>query len=107
MKRDDGGKKEATPKDFDVIRYPLMTEKSTKVLELSNAYAFVVDKAATKLDVKGAVERVFDVKVESVNTIVVKGKRKVFRGRQGRRPDFKKAIVRLSAGDKIDLGIGV
>jgi large subunit ribosomal protein L23 len=107
MKKNEKVKKEATSKDFDVIRYPVMTEKSTKVLEESNAYVFVVDKAATKSDVKGAIERVFDVHVESVNTIVVKGKRKVFRGRRGCRPDFKKAIVKLSADDKIDLGIGV
>jgi large subunit ribosomal protein L23 len=93
--------------DFDIIRYPLMTEKSTKILELSNAYVFVVDSSATKSDVKCAVERVFDVKVESVNTIVVKGKRKIFKGKRGKRADFKKAIVRLNVDSKIELGIGV
>jgi large subunit ribosomal protein L23 len=94
-------------KDFDIIRYPVMTEKSTKVLENSNSYIFVVDKSASKPDIKRAIERVFEVKVKSVNTLIVKGKNKVFRGKRGRRSDFKKAIVRLNQDDKIELGVGV
>jgi large subunit ribosomal protein L23 len=99
--------KRAAPKDYDIIRYPLLTEKSTKILETSNAYVFVVDKFANKFDIKRAIERVFSVKVVSVNTLISKGKRKVFRGRIGKRSDFKKAIVRLETGNKIDLGMGV
>jgi large subunit ribosomal protein L23 len=93
--------------DYDIIRYPLLTEKSTKILEEANAYVFVVEKTATKDSVKSAIEKIFDVKVVSVNTIVVKGKRKIFRGRMGKRADYKKAIVRLGTDHKIDLGVGV
>ncbi|MDO4974813.1 MAG: 50S ribosomal protein L23 [Alphaproteobacteria bacterium] len=97
----------ATAKDYDTIKYPLMTEKSTMILEKSNGYVFVVEKTATKSDIKNAVERIFDVKVLSVNTIVNKGKNKSFRGIPGKRSDFKKAIVRLESGNKIELGVGV
>jgi large subunit ribosomal protein L23 len=71
----------------------------------ANFYAFVVDKTATKKEIKEAIERVFSVKVESVNTMVNKGKVKSFKRRSFRRPDFKKAIVRLAESDKIDLGV--
>lgn len=100
-------KVKATFRDYDIIRHPVMTEKSTKILETSNAYVFVVDVSATKGQIKDAIERVFDVKVKAVNTIVMKGKRKVFRGKPGRRADYKKAIIQLDSGNKIDLGVGV
>ncbi|MDR0744457.1 MAG: 50S ribosomal protein L23 [Holosporales bacterium] len=100
-------KVQATFRDYDIIRYPVMTEKSTKLLEIANAYVFVVDKFATKPEIKIAIQRVFGVKVKSVNTISVQGKRKVFRGKPGQRADFKKAIIRLESGEKIDLGVGV
>lgn len=100
-------KMKPTFKDYDLIRRPVITEKSTRLLELSNTYVFVVDKKATKSEIKGAIERIFGVKVHSVNTLLMKGKNKVFRGRQGRRSDFKKAMVRLNSGEKIDLGVGV
>lgn len=93
--------------DFDIIRYPVVTEKSTRILDVSGAYVFVVDKSASKQAIKEAIERVFSVKVKSVNTLNVKGKNKIFRGRPGRRSDFKKAIVSLEEGNKIDLSIGV
>lgn len=94
-------------RDYDIIRHPLMTEKSTKLLGDSNSYVFVVDKSASKPEIKDAIERIFGVKVLAVNTIVNKGKNKVFRGKPGRRSDFKKAIVRLDSNGKIDLGVGV
>jgi len=97
----------ATAKDYDIIKYPLMTEKSTMVLEKANGYVFVVKKTATKFDIKNAVEKIFNVKVLSVNTIINKGKNKLFRGIPGKRSDFKKAIVRLESGNKIELGVGV
>jgi large subunit ribosomal protein L23 len=100
-------KVKATFRDYDIIRHPVMTEKSTMILEKSNAYVFVVDKSATKPEIKETIERIFNVKVVSVNTIVMMGKRKVFKGRIGRRAGFKKAIVRLETGNKIELGIGV
>ena len=100
-------KVQAYSRDYDILRYPILTEKSTMILEKSNSYVFVVDMNATKQDVKNAVERIFGVKVEKVNTIVSKGKAKGFRGRYGKRVDVKKAIVKLGAGDKIELGVGV
>ena len=100
-------KVQAYSKDYDVLRHPVMTEKSTMILEKAGSYVFVVDINATKTDVKKAVERIFGVKVAKVNTIVNKGKIKGFRGRYGKRADFKKAIVRLEAGNKIELGVGV
>jgi large subunit ribosomal protein L23 len=96
-----------TSKNYDIVRYPVMTEKSTMILEKVNAYVFAVDKHATKPEIKKAIEGIFDVKVVSVNTILNKGKRKVFRGHLGRRADLKKAIVRLASGNKIELGVGV
>ncbi|MDR1488349.1 MAG: 50S ribosomal protein L23 [Holosporales bacterium] len=92
-------------KDFDIIRSPSMTEKSNLLLEKVNAYTFIVDKTAKKQEIKGAIERVFKVKVLSVNTINSQGKTKVFRGRIGKRADFKKAIVKLAENNKIDLGV--
>lgn len=100
-------KVQAYSRDYDILRYPILTEKSTMILEKSNSYVFVVDMNATKQDVKNAVERIFGVKVEKVNTIVSKGKAKGFRGRYGKRVDVKKAIVKLGVGDKIELGVGV
>ncbi len=94
-------------REYDIIRYPVMTEKSTKLLELSNSYVFVVDKTATKPEIKDAIEKIFGVKVISVQTIVNKGKTKYFRGKPGKRSDFKKAIVKIAADGKIDLGVGV
>jgi large subunit ribosomal protein L23 len=94
-------------KDYDIIRYPLMTEKATKLLSNTNTYVFIVDINASKPEIKNAIERVFNVSVKSINTIVNKGKRKYFRGNPGKRADFKKAMVRLLDNNKIDLGIGV
>ena len=100
-------KVQAFSKDYDILRYPVLTEKSTQNLEKANAYVFVVDINATKHDVKNAVERVFGVKVAKVNTIVRKGKVRGFRGKYGRKADIKREIVKLNAGDKIELGVGV
>ncbi|GHT88887.1 50S ribosomal protein L23 [Alphaproteobacteria bacterium] len=97
----------AIEKEFDMIRYPVMSERATKILKMTNAYVFVVDKMATKQEIRAAIGRVFSVKVKSVNTMLVAGKEKIFRGKRGKRADFKKAIVRLESGEKIDLGIGV
>ncbi|MDR0552824.1 MAG: 50S ribosomal protein L23 [Holosporales bacterium] len=92
-------------RDFDIIRYPVYSEKATRLIEVANFYTFIVDKTATKKEIKGAIERVFSVKVESVNTMVNKGKMKSFRRHPFRRSDFKKAIVRLAESDNIDLGV--
>lgn len=94
-------------KYFDIIRYPVNTEASNKAMSENNSYTFIVDKKASKNDIKQAIENVFDVKVVDVNTMIRKGKQKVFRGKLGRRADTKRAIVKLATGNKIDLGTGV
>lgn len=91
---------------FDVLRAPLVTEKSTLAAE-KNQYGFRVDLNATKQDIKVAVERLYKVNVEKVNTILLKGKVKRFKGRIGKRNDTKKAIVRIAEGQKIDLSSGL
>jgi len=84
-----------------VIRYPSITEKNTVLRTSQNKFVFEVATDATKPQIKKAVEKLFNVKVLSVNTIVVKGKMK----RQGRtagyRPNWKKAIVKIQAGQTI------
>jgi large subunit ribosomal protein L23 len=87
---------------YDVIRAPLVTEKSTLVSE-ANQVMFKVAITATKPDIKEAVERLFNVKVVAVNTLIRKGKVKRFRGVKGQQSDFKKAIVTLEEGQTIDI----
>jgi large subunit ribosomal protein L23 len=87
---------------YDVIRAPLVTEKSTLVSE-NNQVMFKVAMNASKPDIKEAVERLFNVKVLAVNTLVRKGKVKRFRGVKGQQSDFKKAIVTLQEGQTIDI----
>jgi large subunit ribosomal protein L23 len=93
-------------KDYDILRYPVVTEKSTTMGEYGQ-YFFIVDQKVTKGEVKAAVERVFDVKVKSVNTMIRKGKLKAFRGRLGLRSDVKKAMVSLEQGYSITFVSGV
>ncbi len=94
------------PEHYDVIRRPLVTEKSTMASE-ANAVVFEVAIDATKPAIREAVEALFDVKVRSVNTLIRKGKTKTFRGRRGRQNDMKKAIVRLEDGHMIDVMTGL
>ena len=94
------------PRHYDVIVSPIITEKATTASE-NNQVLFNVRKTATKPQIKAAVEGLFGVKVLAVNTILVKGKAKVFRGRPGQRSDWKKAMVRLAEGQSIDLTTGL
>ena len=91
---------------YEIIRAPIITEKSTLGSE-NNQITFRVPLDATKPEIFAAIEGLFEVKVRSVNTIRQKGKNKVFRGRRGRRSDYKKAIVRLEEGHSIDVTTGV
>ena len=91
---------------YEVIRAPLITEKTTNGSEHSQV-TFKVAADATKPEIKQAVEGLFKVKVKAVNTVTVKGKSKVFRGRPGVRSDWKKAIVSLVDGHKIDVTTGL
>ncbi len=87
---------------YDVIRSPIVTEKSTMASENSQV-VFKVSIDATKPEIKEAIERLFNVKVLAVNTLVRKGKLKRFKGVKGRQSDFKKAIVTLEEGQAIDI----
>ena len=89
-------------KAYGTIIRPLVTEKSTMGGEHGQV-SFIVAMTATKPEIKAAVEILFDVKVTAVNTSVLKGKTKIFRGRKGRRNDTKKAIVTLADGQAIDM----
>ena len=91
---------------YQTILSPLITEKATALSE-QNQVVFKVQIDATKPEIKAAVEGLFNVKVLAVNTMVVKGKTKRFRGRQGQRSDWKKAMVRLAEGQSIDLTTGL
>ncbi|SIQ53956.1 50S ribosomal protein L23 [Solilutibacter tolerans] len=88
---------------YEVIRAPRVSEKTARLQEVSNQYVFEVATTATKADVKAAIEQIFDVKVESVNVVNVKGKQKAFRSRMGRRSDWRKAYVKLADGQSIDV----
>lgn len=84
-----------------VIRAPHISEKSTLVAETNNTIVFKVAKDATKAEIKAAVEQLFEAKVDSVRTLVVKGKTKRTGYRLGRRSDWKKAYVKLAEGTEI------
>ncbi len=87
----------------DVIKGPIITEKLDRAREKFRHYSFVVDRHATKVDVALAVTQLFKVTVEDVRTLVVRGKVKRVGKNIGKRPNFKKAIVTLKEGDKIEL----
>lgn len=93
-------------RQFELVRAPVITEKATLGSE-HNQVTFRVPLDATKPEIKTAVEQLFDVKVVAVNTLRQKGKTKMFRGRRGRRSDYKKAIVRLEEGQSIDVTTGI
>ncbi len=86
----------------EIIRRPLITEKSTQQKEENRQYVFEVDPEANKIEIKEAVEQLFRVKVLKVRTLNVLGKIKRLGRRYGKRPDWKKAIVTLREGDRID-----
>src|SRR5271169_4758190 len=94
------------PRHYDVILAPVITEKATSASEHSKV-VFKVASHATKPQIKEAVEKLFDVKVKSVNTLVRKGKFKMFRGAAGRQSDVKNAIVTLEEGHRIDVTTGL
>ena len=94
------------PRHYDVILSPVITEKATLASE-RNQVVFKVARAATKPQIKEAVEKLFDVKVKAVNTLVRKGKHKAFRGRPGVQSDVKKAVVTLEEGHRIDVTTGL
>jgi len=94
------------PALYDLIRAPLITEKGTLV-SAHNQVVFRVPLSATKPEIKKAIEALFKVNVNAVNTLITKGKVKRFRGRPGRRSDVKKAFVTLAEGQSIDVTTGL
>lgn len=88
---------------YDVLRGPLLTEKGTMLKETENKVLFKVAKNANKIEIKKAVEEIFKVKVDAVATINCKGKRKRMGRYEGKRPDWKKAIITLKKGEKLDI----
>jgi large subunit ribosomal protein L23 len=94
------------PRHYDVIVSPVITEKATIASE-NNQVVFKVRRDATKPQIKAAVEKLFDVKVTAVNTLLRKGKNKVFRGVRGVQQDIKKAVVTLADGHRIDVTTGL
>ena len=91
---------------YDTLVRPVITEKSMVASEAGKV-VFRVPLSATKDEVKAAVEAIFNVKVNKVNTIKQYGKSKMFRGHMGRRSDFKKAIITLADGQNIDVTTGI
>jgi large subunit ribosomal protein L23 len=94
------------PRHYDILVAPVITEKATKASE-QNKVVFKVARNATKPQIKEAVEKLFDVKVKSVNTLIRKGKMKVFKGMIGEQQDVKRAIVTLEEGHRIDVTTGL
>ncbi|MBI3547724.1 MAG: 50S ribosomal protein L23 [Elusimicrobia bacterium] len=88
---------------YQYLRRPVMTERSTNLKEDNNQYVFEVVPTATKPDIRRAVEEIFKVKVTRVRTMNVRGKTRRFGKSEGKRPDWKKAIVTLTEGQKINL----
>ena len=103
MSADKSAAKAASANVYDVIRAPRISEKTARLQEVSNQYAFEVSRSASKGEIKAAIEQLFDVTVESVNVVNVKGKAKSFRQRQGSRGNSRKAYVRLADGQSIDV----
>ena len=91
---------------LSLIQSPVMTEKSTNLNQF-NKYSFIVSKNSNVYEIKQAVETVFKVKVEKINTLVLKGKLKSFKGSIGYKNDFKKAIVTLAEGNSIDSSLEI
>jgi len=98
-------KKEIQGWMYDILVKPLITEKTTGISEFGQV-AFIVNPRATKGVVKVAVEAIYDVKVDGVNILNLKGKTKKFRGKTGTRKSIKKAYVRLAKGEKIEISKG-
>ena len=106
MRRHAGKAEVSRERMYELVRAPVITEKSTRGSE-HNQVTFRVPLDATKPEIKAAVEGLFKVKVMAVNTLRVRGKVKRWRGHPGRRSDYKKAIVSLAEGQSIDVTTGI
>ena len=93
-------------KAYEIIKKPITTEKSTN-LQQYNQYSFIVSKNSNSFEIKNAIEAIFKVKVSKVNTSILRGKGKTFKGQYGFRKDTKKAIVTLNEGNTIDSSLEI
>lgn len=91
----------------DIIIAPLISEKSMAQIEENNTYTFKVDKRCNKIEIRKAMEEIFNVKVLNVNTINVVGKKRRLRFKEGKKPDWKKAMVKLAEGNRIEIFEGM
>jgi len=91
---------------LNIIKKPMMTEKTTNLNQF-NQYSFIVSIDSNSFEIKSAIEKIFKVKVTKVNTSIVRGKLKSFKGSLGYKNDFKKAIVTLAEGNTIDSSLGI
>ncbi|AUD62264.1 50S ribosomal protein L23 [Tenericutes bacterium MO-XQ] len=89
-------------KYYEIIKAPIITEQSTQLIESQNRYTFKVEKSANKVEIKKAIEAIFNVKVLSVNTVNVLPKFKRMGKYEGYKSAYKKAIVKIAEGQKID-----
>jgi len=93
-------------KALNIIKKPILTEKSTNLNQF-NQYSFEVDYKSTALQIKNAIEKIFKVKVSKVNTAIIRGKPKTFKGTLGYKKNYKKAIVTLKEGNTIDSSLDI
>ena len=91
---------------LNIIKKPMMTEKTTNLNQF-NQYSFIVSIDSNSFEIKSAIEKIFKVKVTKVNTSIVSGKLKSFKGNLGYQNNFKKAIVTLAEGNTIDSSLGI
>ena len=91
---------------MNILKKPLTTEKST-ILQQFNQYSFIVSKNSNSFEIKSAIEAIFKVKVNKVNTSILRGKGKTFKGQYGFRKDTKRAIVTLKEGNTIDSSLEI
>ena len=91
---------------LNIIKKPLMTEKSTNLNQF-NKYSFIVSIDSSSLEIKTAIEKIFKVKVTKVNTSIMRGKTKTFKGHFGFKKDIKKAIITLAEGNTIDSSLEI
>ena len=99
-------KKVSEGKALHIIQKPILTEKSTNLNQF-NQYSFKVNLKTTSLEIKNAIENIFKVKVSKINTLVVRGKPKTFKGKFGYKKNYKKAIVTLKEGQTIDSSLEI
>ena len=99
-------KKLSLERAYDIIKKPITTEKSTN-LQQFNQYSFIVSKTSNSSEIKNAIEAIFKVKVNKVNTSILIGKGKTFKGQYGFRKDTKRAIITLDEGNTIDSSLEI